>query len=93
VPTVLVCGHSGCTAMQSLLHGAADGDSSLARWLRWGLPSMGSGSPAVILYHFAARPARVRRQSHSDAVTQRRIVMSDPGDPGRDRSTAVAPAA
>lgn len=40
VPTVLVCGHSGCGAMQSLLAGKADGDGSLARWLRWGLPSL-----------------------------------------------------
>lgn len=40
VPTVLVCGHSGCGAMQSLLAGKADGDGPLARWLRWGLPSL-----------------------------------------------------
>ncbi|MFN2497036.1 MAG: carbonic anhydrase, partial [Pseudonocardiaceae bacterium] len=40
VPTVLVCGHSGCGAMQSLLAGKADGDGSVARWRRWGLPSL-----------------------------------------------------
>ena len=39
VPTILVCGHSGCTAMQALLDGD-NLDEPLNRWLRWGLPSL-----------------------------------------------------
>lgn len=39
VPTILVCGHSGCTAMQAMLNGD-DLDEPLNRWLRWGLPSL-----------------------------------------------------
>jgi carbonic anhydrase len=39
VPSILVCGHSGCAAMQGLLDGATV-DSSVGRWLRWGLPSL-----------------------------------------------------
>jgi carbonic anhydrase len=39
VPTILVCGHSDCTAMQALLNGDSL-DESLNRWLRWGLPSL-----------------------------------------------------
>jgi carbonic anhydrase len=39
VPSILVCGHSGCTAMHGLLDGATV-DGSLGRWLRWGLPSL-----------------------------------------------------
>src|SRR5262249_10239052 len=39
VPTILVCGHSGCTAMQVLLDGDSL-DEPLNRWLRWGLPSL-----------------------------------------------------
>jgi carbonic anhydrase len=39
VPSIFVCGHSGCAAMHGLL---ADGTvtGSLGRWLRWGLPSL-----------------------------------------------------
>jgi carbonic anhydrase len=39
VPSILVCGHSGCTAMYGLLDGATV-DGYLGRWLRWGLPSL-----------------------------------------------------
>ena len=39
VPSILVCGHSGCSAMHALLDGAVV-DGSLGRWLRWGLPSL-----------------------------------------------------
>lgn len=39
VPSILVCGHSGCSAMHGLLDGAIV-DGSLGRWLRWGLPSL-----------------------------------------------------
>ena len=39
VPTILVCGHSGCGAMQALLDGN-NLDEPLDRWLRWGLPSL-----------------------------------------------------
>lgn len=39
VPSILVCGHSGCTAMHGLLDGAT-ANGSLGRWLRWGLPSL-----------------------------------------------------
>lgn len=39
VPSILVCGHSGCAAMHGLLDGATV-DGSLGRWLRWGLPSL-----------------------------------------------------
>jgi carbonic anhydrase len=39
VPSILVCGHSGCAAMHGLLDGAIV-DGSLGRWLRWGLPSL-----------------------------------------------------
>lgn len=39
VPSILVCGHSGCAAMHGLLDGATV-NGSLGRWLRWGLPSM-----------------------------------------------------
>ena len=39
VPSILVCGHSGCAAMQGLLDGATV-NGSLGRWLRWGLPSL-----------------------------------------------------
>ncbi|MBV8542653.1 MAG: carbonic anhydrase [Pseudonocardiales bacterium] len=39
VPSILVCGHSGCAAMHGLLDGATS-HGSLGRWLRWGLPSL-----------------------------------------------------
>ncbi|MGH3755911.1 MAG: SulP family inorganic anion transporter [Pseudonocardiaceae bacterium] len=39
VPSIMVCGHSGCAAMYGLLDGATV-DGSLGRWLRWGLPSL-----------------------------------------------------
>ncbi|MGH3836031.1 MAG: SulP family inorganic anion transporter [Pseudonocardiaceae bacterium] len=39
VPSILVCGHSGCAAMHGLLGGGTI-DGSLGRWLRWGLPSL-----------------------------------------------------
>jgi carbonic anhydrase len=39
VPTILVCGHSGCGAMQALI-GGHDLDEPLNRWLRWGVPSL-----------------------------------------------------
>ncbi|HSL08300.1 MAG TPA: bifunctional SulP family inorganic anion transporter/carbonic anhydrase [Pseudonocardiaceae bacterium] len=39
VPTILVCGHSGCGAMQTLLEGG-NLDGPLDRWLCWGLPSL-----------------------------------------------------
>ena len=39
VPTILVCGHSGCGAMQTLLDGG-NLDGPLDRWLCWGLPSL-----------------------------------------------------
>jgi carbonic anhydrase len=50
VPSILVCGHSGCAAMHGLLvNGTTTG--SLGRWLRWGLPSLGamrSGHPVGV---------------------------------------------
>jgi carbonic anhydrase len=39
VPSILVCGHSGCSAMHGLLEGGT-AEGSLGRWLRWGLPSL-----------------------------------------------------
>ncbi|MEO3924680.1 SulP family inorganic anion transporter [Micromonosporaceae bacterium B7E4] len=39
VPALLVCGHSGCGAMQGLLGGRDEEDSHVGRWLRWGRPS------------------------------------------------------
>lgn len=39
VSSVLVCGHSGCSAMYGLL-GSGPLGGSLGRWLRWGLPSL-----------------------------------------------------
>jgi len=41
VPSIVVCGHSGCTAMYGLL-GGAPADGSLGSWLRWGMPSLDS---------------------------------------------------
>lgn len=38
VPSIVVCGHSGCAAMHGLLDGTVNG--SLGSWLRWGLPSL-----------------------------------------------------
>jgi carbonic anhydrase len=50
VPSILVCGHSGCAAMHGLLaSGTVTG--SLGQWLRWGLPSlmaMRSGHPVGV---------------------------------------------
>ncbi|MGH3535309.1 MAG: carbonic anhydrase, partial [Pseudonocardiaceae bacterium] len=50
VPSILVCGHSGCAAMHGLLaRGTVTG--SLGQWLRWGLPSlaaMRSGHPVGV---------------------------------------------
>ncbi|MFY1690615.1 SulP family inorganic anion transporter [Plantactinospora sp. WMMB782] len=40
VPALLVCGHSGCGAMQGLLGGRTEEESHLGRWLRWGRPSL-----------------------------------------------------
>lgn len=40
VPAIVVCGHSGCTAMQSLLSRTGDEDGSLSRWLRIARPSL-----------------------------------------------------
>ncbi|GIG86427.1 SulP family inorganic anion transporter [Plantactinospora endophytica] len=40
VPLLLVCGHSGCGAMQGLLGGRAEEESHVGRWLRWGRPSL-----------------------------------------------------
>ncbi|WHT17618.1 bifunctional SulP family inorganic anion transporter/carbonic anhydrase [Crossiella sp. CA-258035] len=40
VPTLMVCGHSACAGMTSLLSGRAEQDDSLGRWLRAGLPSL-----------------------------------------------------
>ncbi|MGH3912432.1 MAG: SulP family inorganic anion transporter [Pseudonocardiaceae bacterium] len=39
VPSMLVCGHSACAAMHSLLGGQTM-NGSLGRWLRWGVPSL-----------------------------------------------------
>jgi carbonic anhydrase len=39
VPSILVCGHSGCAAMHALLEGPPCG-GALGRWLRWGIPSL-----------------------------------------------------
>ncbi|MGH4025692.1 MAG: carbonic anhydrase, partial [Pseudonocardiaceae bacterium] len=39
VPSILVCGHSGCAAMHGLL-GGDPVDGPLGRWLRWGMPSL-----------------------------------------------------
>ncbi|MEE6260829.1 SulP family inorganic anion transporter [Plantactinospora sonchi] len=42
VRALLVCGHSGCGAMQGLLGGLGLGaeESPLGRWLRWGRPAL-----------------------------------------------------
>ncbi|GAA3726834.1 SulP family inorganic anion transporter [Plantactinospora mayteni] len=40
VPALLVCGHSGCGAMQGLLGGRGEEESHVGRWLRWGRPSL-----------------------------------------------------
>ncbi|MDQ4033066.1 MAG: bifunctional SulP family inorganic anion transporter/carbonic anhydrase [Actinomycetota bacterium] len=50
VPSILVCGHSGCAAMHGLLSNRAV-TGSLGRWLRWGLPSLAalrSGHPVGV---------------------------------------------
>lgn len=39
VPSLFVCGHSGCAAMHGLL-GNETVTGCLRRWLRWGLPSL-----------------------------------------------------
>ena len=39
VPSILVCGHSGCVAMHGLLGGQTI-NGSLGRWLRWVEPSL-----------------------------------------------------
>ncbi|MGH3698186.1 MAG: SulP family inorganic anion transporter, partial [Pseudonocardiaceae bacterium] len=58
VPSILVCGHSGCAAMHGLLDGATV-DGSLGRWLRWGLPSLRAwrdGHPVGIAAAQEGRP-------------------------------------
>lgn len=40
VPTLMVCGHSACGGMTSLLAGRAEQDDSLGRWLRAAEPSL-----------------------------------------------------
>ncbi|MGH3431092.1 MAG: carbonic anhydrase, partial [Mycobacteriales bacterium] len=50
VPSIFVCGHSGCAAMHGLLGDEAF-TGSLGRWLRWGQPSlvaMRSGHPVGV---------------------------------------------
>ncbi|MDQ4009859.1 MAG: bifunctional SulP family inorganic anion transporter/carbonic anhydrase [Actinomycetota bacterium] len=50
VPSILICGHSGCAAMHGLLSNRP-GTGALGRWLRWGLPSlsaMRSGHPVGV---------------------------------------------
>jgi carbonic anhydrase len=51
--------------MQSLLHGAADGDGSLARWLRWGLPSVA----ALRAEHPVARAAAADGRGEVDQLS------------------------
>ncbi|WP_462189302.1 carbonic anhydrase, partial [Frankia sp. CcWB2] len=48
VPSLVVCGHSGCGAMQALLSGALDGapDSALAGWLSHAAASLERTPPA-----------------------------------------------
>ncbi|MGH8896146.1 MAG: SulP family inorganic anion transporter [Egibacteraceae bacterium] len=40
VPAIVVCGHSGCGAMQALLSRTDNEDGSLGRWLRMARPSL-----------------------------------------------------
>ncbi|MGW1181217.1 bifunctional SulP family inorganic anion transporter/carbonic anhydrase [Streptomyces drozdowiczii] len=58
VESITVCGHSDCGAMNALLEGAPDSpDTSLWRWLRHGLPSLGratSGEDCRV--RFSGRP-------------------------------------
>ncbi|RAJ52296.1 carbonic anhydrase [Streptomyces sp. KhCrAH-43] len=58
VESITVCGHSDCGAMNALLEGAPDApDTSLWRWLRHGLPSLGrAASAAGGLVRFSGRP-------------------------------------
>ena len=65
VESITVCGHSDCGAMNALLEGAPDApDTSLWRWLRHGLPSLGRATSAgEARVRFSDRPA-------ADAVEQ-----------------------
>ncbi|MGB9279164.1 MAG: bifunctional SulP family inorganic anion transporter/carbonic anhydrase [Pseudonocardiaceae bacterium] len=58
VPSILVCGHSGCAAMHGLL--ANDTVTGfLGQWLRWGLPSLGAmrrGHPVGVAAAAEGRP-------------------------------------
>ncbi|MGH3929609.1 MAG: SulP family inorganic anion transporter, partial [Pseudonocardiaceae bacterium] len=57
VPSILVCGHSGCAAMHGLLGGGTV-TGSLGRWLRWGLPSLAAlreGHPVGVAAAAAGR--------------------------------------
>ncbi|NED12770.1 SulP family inorganic anion transporter [Streptomyces sp. SID9124] len=58
VDSITVCGHSDCGAMNALLEGAPDApDTSLWRWLRHGLPSLGRATSADdTRVRFSGRP-------------------------------------
>ena len=65
VRSITVCGHSGCGAMQALLHAEPTGGRTpLKRWLRHGLPSLervaGQDGPS----------ARIAGRAPADAVEQ-----------------------
>ncbi|GAB2572787.1 SulP family inorganic anion transporter [Streptomyces capparidis] len=80
VGTVTVCGHSGCGAIQTLLRGGRDGDAdtSMARWLRHGRPSLerlGDAAPRL-----GDRPAAddVERLALANVVRQLENLRAHP---------------
>ncbi|MCK2243796.1 MULTISPECIES: bifunctional SulP family inorganic anion transporter/carbonic anhydrase [unclassified Crossiella] len=67
VPTLMVCGHSACAGMTSLLSGRADQDDSLGRWLRAGLPSLRA-------FH-AGHPAGAGEQEEADRLAKVNVAV------------------
>jgi carbonic anhydrase len=76
VRTIAVCGHSGCGAMQSLLHGAHRRDglarTPLTRWLRHGQDSLQRvrHAPARIVRDATATPDALERLCLTNVVQQ-----------------------
>lgn len=70
VESITVCGHSDCGAMNALLEGAPDApDTSLWRWLRHGLPSLGRAT--------SADDTRVRLSGRPPADVVERLCLSN----------------